>query len=138
MFGALDTSTSGLVAQRTRADIISANLANAGTVQDANGENNPFRRRLAVLVPGDPTTGNPNGVHVREIALDMRPFGEKLAPGHHLAGTTSGRADYILTPNIDPMTEQVNMLEVARAYEANIAAAEATKTMMQTALRLIA
>lgn len=138
MFGALDTSTSGLVAQRTRANVISANLANAGTIQDANGDNIPFRRRLAVLAPGDPTTGNPNGVHVQEIAMDMREFGKKLAPGHHLAGTTSGQADYILTPNIDPMTEQVNMLETARAYEANIAAAEATKTMMQTALRLLA
>ena len=40
--------------------------------------------------------------------------------------------------NRDPMTEQVNMLETARAYEANIAAAEATKSMMQTSLRLIA
>ncbi|XAL99025.1 flagellar basal body protein [Phycisphaeraceae bacterium D3-23] len=138
MFGALDTSTSGLVAQRTRADVITANLANANTVQDADGKNNPFRRRLAVLAPGDPTTGNPNGVHVHEIAMDMRPFNEKLAPGHHLAGQTASRPDHIQTPNIDPMTEQVNMLETARAYEANIAAAEATKTMMQTSLRLIA
>ena len=41
-------------------------------------------------------------------------------------------------PNIDSMTEQINALEVARAYEANIQAAEATKTMMQTAMRLLA
>lgn len=137
MFGALDTSTSGLVAQRTRADIVSANLANANTVQDANGDNVPFQRRLAILAAGDPTTGNPNGVHVREIALDQRPPKEKFAPDHPLAGTAA-RDGYIYTPNIDPMTEQVNMLEIARAYEANIAAAEATKTMMQTSLRLIA
>lgn len=137
MFGALDTSTSGLVAQRTRADVVSANLANANTIEDANGDNVPFRRRLAILAPGDPSTGDPNGVHVREIAQDMRPPKEKYAPDHPLAGTTA-RPGYIYTPNIDPMTEQVNMLEIARAYEANIAAAEATKTMMQTSLRLIA
>ena len=137
MFGALDTSTSGLVAQRTRANVVSANLANTNTVVDTNGENNPFRRRLALLSPGDPTTGNPNGVHVREIALDQRPHNERFAPNHPLAGTAA-RPGYIHTPNIDPMVEQVNMLEIARAYEANIAAAEATKTMMQTSLRLIA
>lgn len=137
MFGALDTSTSGLVAQRTRAYVVSANLANANTIEDANGDNVPFRRRLAILAPGDPSTGDPNGVHVREIAQDMRPHKEKHAPDHPLAGK-AGRPDYIFTPNIDPMTEQVNMLEIARAYEANIAAAEATKTMMQTSLRLIA
>ena len=136
MFGALDTSTSALVAQRTRANVISANLANANTIQDANGENIPFRRRLAVLTPGDPTTGSSSGVHVREIAVDMRDFNKRHDPNHPLA-KAAGR-DYILTPNIDPMTEQVNMLETARAYEANIAAAEATKSMMQTSLRLIA
>lgn len=137
MFGALDTSTSGLVAQRTRANVISTNLANANTIVNENGENVPFRRRLAVFAPGDPSTGNNGGVHVREIAQDMREFNYRYMPDHPLAGQ-AGKPGYVATPNLDPMTEQVNMLETARAYEANIAAAEATKTMMQTSLRLLA
>ena len=45
---------------------------------------------------------------------------------------------YVKTPNINPIFEQVNALEISRAYEANIQAAEATKSMMQSALRLLA
>lgn len=133
MFGALDTSTSALVAQRTRAQAISANIANRGANFDANGNNIPFQRRIAILAPGDPSTGNPHGVHVKEIYLDPN-FQEKYDPSHPAADERG----YIKTTNIDPMMEQVNMLEASRAYEANIAAAEATKSMIQTSLRLLA
>jgi len=133
MFGALDISTSALVAQRTRAQVISANLANQNANFDANGKNNPFQRRIAVFASGDPVNGNPNGVHVREILLDPV-FQEKYDPTNPAADERG----YIKSTNIDPMLEQVNMLEAARAYEANIAAAEATKSMMQTSLRLLA
>lgn len=133
MFGALDTSTSALVAQRTRAQAISANLANQHAHFDVNGENNPFQRRIAILAPGDPSTGNPSGVHVKEIMLDQH-FKQKYDPTNPAADEHG----YIKTTNVDPMMEQVNMLEASRAYEANIAAAEATKSMIQTSLRLLA
>lgn len=132
MYGALDTSTSALVAQRTRATAIAANLANRNANFDANGENNPFQRRITVFAPGDPSTGNPNGVHVREILLDPE-FQKQYDPSHPAA--VDG---YIKTTNINPLIEQVNMIEASRAYEANIAAAEATKSMIQTSLRLLA
>ncbi|MGB1124825.1 MAG: flagellar basal body rod protein FlgC [Phycisphaeraceae bacterium] len=133
MFGALDTSTSALVAQRTRAQAIAANFANRDTHFDVNGKNNPFQRRIAILAPGDPATGNPNGVHVKEIMLDDH-FQLKHDPTNEHADENGN----IKTTNIDPMIEHVNMVEVARAYEANIAAAEATKSMIQTSLRLLA
>lgn len=131
MFGSLDISTSALVAQRTRATAIAANLANRNADFDANGENNPFKRRITVFAPGDPSTGNPNGVHVREILLD---------PTTQLKASNDPRAvnGYLKTTNINPVIEQVNMIEASRSYEANIAAAEATKSMMQTSLRLLA
>jgi flagellar basal body rod protein FlgC len=43
-----------------------------------------------------------------------------------------------MVPDISPVIEQMNAMEAARAYEANLAAAEATKTMMAQALRLVA
>ncbi|MEE9404160.1 MAG: flagellar basal body rod protein FlgC [Algisphaera sp.] len=137
MFGALDTSTSALIAHRTRMDVISANLANANSIDDGHGNNVPFRRRLAILSPGESGSvagRNRSGVHVREIELDPSNFRKAYEPDHPLADD----AGYVSYPNIDPMTEQINALEVARAYEANIQAAEATKTMMQAALRLLA
>jgi len=118
-------------------EVISANLANAGSIDDGSGNNVPFRRRLAILAPG--ADGSPEGrrrpgVHVREIELDGSAFRKVHAPGHPLADA----AGYVNHPNIDTMTEQINAMEVSRAYEANIQAAEATKTMMQAALRLLA
>lgn len=135
MFGALDTSTSALVANRIRMETVAANVANANSITDDSGQNNPFQRRIALLAAGDPSTGSSRGVHVQEITLDPAPFQLKHDPSHPLADPETG---YYKTPNIDPIYEQVNALEIARAYEANIQAAEATKAMMQSALRLLA
>lgn len=128
MFGALDTSTSALVAQRIRMDAISSNIAGKDVNFDENGENNPFQRRIVVFAPGDPSRRSPHGVHVREIMLDPK-FQQKFDP-------ETGK--YIRTTNINSMMEQVNAVVASRAYEANIAAAEATKSMIQTSLRLLA
>jgi flagellar basal-body rod protein FlgC len=134
MFGSLDISTSGLVAQRTRLEVISANVANANSIFDANGNYSPFRRRVAVLAPGDPSTGNAQGVHVQEILLDGSPFRKVYDPGHPNADSQG----YVNFPNVHSAMEMVNALEASRAYEANITAAEATKAMMQASLRLLA
>ncbi len=143
MYGALDISVSGMVAQRVRMEAISANLAGAEAVRDANNEINPFRRRFVHIAAGDPTARNESGrklgVHVSAIELDPAPPRLTWDPTHHDAYPTGHpMAGYVPKPNIDPTIEQINALEASRAYEANIAAAEATKTMMAQALRLIA
>ena len=81
MFGSLNISTSGLIAQRTRMETIAANLANKNTVEDANGNYAPFRRRIPIFATGDPNTGSANGVHVDEIMLDPAPI--KSMPSRH-------------------------------------------------------
>ena len=134
MFGALDTSTSALVANRQRLEVISANMANRSTIEDADGNYSPFRRRLAILAQGDPSRGSDSGVHVKEIKLDQSPLRKSYEPGHPYADAEG----YVEYPNIEPANELVNAVEVSRAYEANITAAEATKTMMRSALRLLA
>lgn len=142
MYGALDISVSGMVAQRTRLETYAANIANAGTELDPNGDPNAFRRRIAHLAPGDPTASGELaravGVHVAAITLDDSPFRRVHDPDNPFA-FPEGHPDagYVLYPNIDTPTEQINALEASRAYEANIAAAEATKTMMAQAMRLI-
>ncbi|MFP4145482.1 MAG: flagellar basal body rod protein FlgC [Phycisphaeraceae bacterium] len=134
MFGSLDTSTSALVAQRTRMQTVAANMANMNTIYNADGEYEPYRRRVAVFEPGDPATGNDTGVHVREILFDDAPLRPVFQPGHPEANEEG----YVYYPNIDSSVEMVNALEASRAYEANITAAEATKSMIQSSLRLLA
>jgi flagellar basal-body rod protein FlgC len=139
MYGILDISTSGMIAQRERLTAISANLANRHSV-DANGT--PFRARLVYLSPGNPrartTEGRRLGVHVARIEEDASEFNVRWDPGHPLAVKEGPRKGYVLESNVNPIVEQVNALQAARAYEANVVAAEATKSMMAHALRLIA
>ncbi len=135
MFGAYDISASALVAQRTRMDVISSNLANQHTVFNERGEFEPFRRRIPVFATGDPSSGSARGVHVREIMLDDAPFQKiEVGKGHPLADEDG----FMEMPNIDPMMEMVNAMEASRAYEANITVVEATKAMGSAALRLLA
>lgn len=134
MFGSLDISTSGLVAQRTRLDVIASNMANRNSIVDADGNYNPFRRRLAILSPGDPSSGSKQGVHVQDIRLDDSPLIERYEPDSPFANERG----YVGYPNINPMMEMVNAIDASRAYEANIAAAESAKMMMQSSLRLLA
>ena len=134
MFGALDISTSALVAQRTRLNTISANLANRFSVEDAEGNYAPYRRRVPIFAAGDPATGAAEGTHVKDILLDPAPLRRVYEPGHPYADADG----YVKYPNVDPAIELVNALEASRAYEANITAAEATKSMLQAGLRLLA
>ncbi|HEB60695.1 MAG TPA: hypothetical protein ENJ06_02620, partial [Phycisphaeraceae bacterium] len=75
MYGSLDVSTSALVANRIRQEVSAANLANMHSLENSKGEYEPFRRRFAILAPGDGRGGK--GVHVREIEIDNGPLKPK-------------------------------------------------------------
>lgn len=138
MYGALNISTSGMIAQRTRMAVISANIANANTILDSSGNLNPYKKRIVHFAPGDPSAADPGGrnlgVHVSEIARDENAVRWKYEPGSKYANEDG----YVPYPDISPQLEQINAMTAARAYEANVVAAETTKTMMAQALRLIA
>lgn len=138
MYGILDISVSGMVAQRTRLNVIQANIANADSIEDAQGNFAPYLRRSAMFAPGDPAartgSGQAQGVHVAEIKMEETALRKRYEPGHPYADK-----DGMLTvPDINPVTEQINAMEASRAYEANVVAAETTKAMMNAALRLLA
>jgi len=129
MFDALDIGASGLTVQRMRMDIMAANVANVNTDMDANGKNNPYRRRFAVLAPGQAGDPSKPGVHVKEVKQDASPFIPKW---------DEGTQAWINTPNVDPTVEFVNSIEASRAYEANVTMMEVTKSMINASLRLLA
>jgi flagellar basal-body rod protein FlgC len=137
MYGALEISTSGLIAQRTRLEAITENIVNKDTMVDANGKNNPFQRRVVYFAPGNPAAatlaGKAGGVHVESIQAEGG-FDIRYEPGSPYADERG----YVKVPAINTAFEQLNAYQAQRSYEANIAAAETTKTMMAQALRLIA
>ena len=134
MFGSLDISTSGLVANRIRLEVVAANTANQSTLFNEQDQFDPYRARIPLLATGDPTTGSPEGVHVADIALRQGPLPTKYDPGSPYADK-NGNVAY---PNVNIVTEQINALEAQRAYEANITVIEATKSMISVALQMIA
>jgi flagellar basal-body rod protein FlgC len=133
LFGALDISTSGLIAQRVQLDTIAGNIANSQTTRRPDGRSGPFLRRVALLAPGD-GSGGP-GVHVQKVIEDTQGQPRLVRdPGHPDAGP-DGIVQY---PNIDMSTEMINAMVAARAYEANITAMEATKSILASTLRILA
>jgi flagellar basal-body rod protein FlgC len=143
-FSALHISASGLTAQRLRMDTISQNIANVNTTRTADG--NPYRRkvtlfeervapngefgsRLLAAVRGD---GVGLGVRVARIFQDDAPFKKVYEPGHPDADPDG----YVSLPNVEVVTEMVNMISATRSYEANVTSINATKSMCMKALEI--
>ena len=136
MFSAFDVSTSALVAQRTRLNAISSNLANMSTTRNERGEPVPYTPRFATFQTDTDlnTTGGGQGVKVASVEYsDVEPV-MKWNSGHPDANADG----YVATPNIDMTTEFVDALQATRAYEANIGVIEITKDLGQQTLQILA
>lgn len=124
-FSTLGISASGLTAQRARMDVISKNIANAQTTRTPAG--GPYRRQHVVFA-----TRRDGGVEVVGVQESQ---GE--LPRVPNAGHPDADADGMVTmPDIDMVIEMVDMISATRTYEANIAAMNATKSMISRALDL--
>lgn len=139
MYGAMDVSTSALKAYRTQLDVIAGNIAMKDVSRDEDGNPNPYRRRVALFVVGDPSKGrNAPGVHVEKIVKDTAPFPLRWDPNHVDAVQQGPQKGYVRLSNVDVHTEMVNAITASRAYEANVTVMEMAKRMSSTTLRLIA
>ncbi|MGE5632258.1 MAG: flagellar basal body rod protein FlgC [Caulobacteraceae bacterium] len=141
-FNSINISASGLTAERLRMDVISKNIANVNTTRTANGT--PYRRQVVVFQEGEkqaPFSQYLNdaskqfvgsGVKAVAIAEDQTPFKMVYDPGH----PDADEKGYVKMPNVDIMTEMVNMISSSRAYEANVTAINSTKSMAMKALEI--
>lgn len=136
MFNALDVSTSALVAQRTRLDVISSNLANISTTRNEVGAPEPYTPRFVVFETDTEVTtrGGGQGVKVASVEYSNVQPSLKYEPGHPDANADG----YVAYPNIDMTTEFVDALEATRAYEANIGVIEISKDLGQQTLQILA
>ena len=146
MFDAFDISASALTAERMRMDVTAENLANAQTTRTADG--GPYRRKEVVLqevakgggfagnlrtAMGAGSSGRPGGVEVSGIAEDSTPNKMVYDPGHPDADANG----YVSMPNVDSVTEMVDLISASRAYEANVTALQSAKTMFSKTLDLL-
>ncbi|NUQ62430.1 MAG: flagellar basal body rod protein FlgC [Pirellulales bacterium] len=138
MLSALDLSTSALVAQRTRMNAISSNLANLSTTHNEAGESTPYLPRYVVFQADDSIGANgAAGVRVSSVEIDEREPRYKYQPGHPDAIEEGPRKGYVAYPDINMMTEMTDAMEAARAYEANLGAIDIAKDLAQQTLRIL-
>jgi flagellar basal-body rod protein FlgC len=141
LFDAIDISASGLTANRTRMDVTAENLANAETTRGANGQ--PYQRQEVVLQQiggfGAALAGAMNqtpaagGVQVSGIVSDPTPDQLVYDPGNPDADNKG----YVKMPNVNSVTEMVDMIDESRSYEANVTAMNTSKDMYQKTLDLL-
>jgi flagellar basal-body rod protein FlgC len=133
LFGSLDVSASGMSAERLRMDVVAENIANANTTRDANGQ--PYQRKEVVLqAQGGQSFGEIlDGVRVAAVANDQSPPRHVYDPGHPDANAQG----YVTLPNVNPVTEMVDLISSSRGYEANVTALNTAKQMFQKALDIL-
>ncbi|MCE5236821.1 MAG: flagellar basal body rod protein FlgC [Clostridiaceae bacterium] len=136
---AFNISGSALTAQRMRMDVIAQNLANASTTRTEDG--GPYRRQVTVLSENKAsfssylnsalgTTGG--GVKVSGIVEDDSDFKLEYDPTNPDADADG----YVHYPNVNEVTELIDMMAATRAYEANVTALNSMKSMMLKALEI--
>lgn len=141
MFSTVDTSASGLTAQRLRMDLIADNIANVDTTRTEEGV--PYRRKLAIfrernndfsnVMAGKMGNNNDqNGVEVAGIREDGSPFKTVYRPNH----PDANQDGYVEMPNINITSEMVDMIDASRSYEANVTALNTSKRMALKALEI--
>ena len=151
--GYMDTlaiSASGMTAERLRMDVVANNLANVNTTRTPGG--GPFRRQQVTFTPAGTSFGETlahlsdadsdggedgggdtaGGVQVSGIVPDSRPFKRVYEPGH----PDADKQGYVSLPNVDTVSEMVDMMSATRAYEANVSAIGAVKSMAMKALEI--
>ncbi|HEU4700880.1 MAG TPA: flagellar basal body rod protein FlgC [Conexibacter sp.] len=141
LFDAIDVAGSGLAAERLRMDVTAGNLANAQTTQGANGQ--PYRRREVVLqeasgqsfdsILASASSSPVNGVQVAGIVEDPSDPRRVYDPGHPDADAQG----YVTLPNVNPVTEMVDLISASRSYEANVTAMQTAKQLFTKTLELL-
>ncbi len=135
-FDGYNIATSGMSAQRTRINIVSANIANAQTTHTKDG--GPYKKQNVVfqelllkninknnkssdntlnVYNNAHTNSSLRGVGVKSILEDNAKSVMKFEPSH----PDANKDGYVAYPNINPVIEMVDLIEAMRSYEANVA-----------------
>lgn len=142
-FRSMDISSSALTSQSMRVEVISQNLANSQTTRTAEG--GPYRRKMVVFEEKQFANDFEeamqsalnrvhagSGVRVASIVEDESALRRVYEPEH----PDADEEGYVLYPNVNPVTEMVNLISATRSYEANVTGLNSTKAMAMKALEI--
>lgn len=128
---AMAIAASALKAQQARMRVIAENIANADSVASTAG-GDPYRRQAPVFQP-TPVSGGVTGVAMTRVESDQTPFRTEYNPSSPAADAKG----YVKLPNVDPLTEALDMRAAQRAYEANLNVIETARSMQSRTLDII-
>ncbi|HUZ72586.1 MAG TPA: flagellar basal body rod protein FlgC [Stellaceae bacterium] len=128
----LDIAYSGMTAQSARLKVIAENLANADSTASTPG-GTPYRRQVVTFRDVFNRTLGVDQVKVGSVIAAGGAFGTKYEPGHPAADADG----YVLMPNVDPVTELLDMREAQRSYDANLNVIDAVKSMVSRTIDLL-
>jgi len=141
LFSAMGVSVSGLSAQRTRAQLLVENLANAETTRTPEG--GPYRRKDVVFTTDNRPAafadalheefGGGTGVQVAEVVRDQREPVMRYLPGH----PDANEQGYVAFPRINPAEDMVDLMSASRGYQANVSAISAVKDMIHRSIDIL-
>jgi flagellar basal-body rod protein FlgC len=141
LFSALSVGASGMAAQRTRAELLVENMANAETTRTPEG--GPYRRKDVVFESGavespfssifNAQVNAATGVTVADVITDSSEPERRYLPGH----PDADKDGYVAFPKMNPAEDMVDLMGSARSYEANVAAIGAVKDMIQRSIDLL-
>jgi flagellar basal-body rod protein FlgC len=145
LFDAINAAGSALTAERLRMDVTAENLANAQSTRGPDGQ--PYRRKEVVLAQrggfGDVLgaamgargggSARAGGVEVAAIVEDQSPPRLVYDPAHPDADAEG----YVAMPNVNPVTEMVDLISASRGYEANVTAIQTAKAMFAKTLEIL-
>ncbi|SRR5579883_2545049 len=139
LFSALSVSSSGMSAQRSRAELLVENLANADTTRTPEG--GPYRRKDVIFTTDsaaqfgsmfESEINQNTGVRVAGVVTDQRDPEMRYMPGH----PDANKDGYVAYPRMNPSEDMVDLMDSSRGYEANVAAISAVKDMINRSLDL--
>jgi flagellar basal-body rod protein FlgC len=134
---AFDISGSGMSVEKLRLDVTAINLANINTTRSADG--GLFKPLKVVttskLTPTFDASLNQlsvAGTVVADVIQADTPPRMVYDPGH----PDADEKGFVAYPDINPVSEMINLITTTRAYEANVRAMNAAKTMALKALEI--
>jgi len=140
LFGAISIASSGMSAQRARAQVIAENLSNADTTRTPEG--GPYKRKDLVFESTDvpqtfseifaQTGAAATGVSVSNVITDDRDPERRYLPGHPDADANG----YVAFPRVNPAEEMVDLMNTSRSYDANVAVVSSLKDMISKSIDL--
>lgn len=125
-------SEAGMMAQSARMRVAAENLANMDSVQGADGKG-PYRAKQVYFQSVMDKATGAMGVKATVKADTKTPLRAEYNPGSDMANAQG----FVMMPNVDMTTENLNMKEAQRSYEANMAAVTAAKEMAGRTLDML-